>query len=46
MGIDNISIVRLGVAFIAVADGRQYGLSPIRRGFTPGFVNHKKGALD
>ena len=21
-------------------------LSPIRRGFTPGFVNHKKGALD
>jgi len=21
-------------------------LSPIRRGFTPGFVNYKKGALD
>jgi hypothetical protein len=23
-----------------------YYLSPIRRGFTPGFVNYKKGALD
>jgi len=22
------------------------GLSPIRRGFAPGFVNYKKGALD
>jgi hypothetical protein len=34
------------MSLIVGLPNNSYKLSPIRPGFTPGFVNYKKGALD